>query len=325
MAGKKKLLGCSFPLVVILAVVILGMVGLSLVGGALGRGIFGDLGLEFLNVPEPHPELPAETVWHLFGNEHLPITNSMIGAWITIAFLVIFSWVITRRIKLIPGRLQAIFEYILVTLYEFCQSVAGEKNGRRFFPFIATIFLFVMFNAWLSLIPGYGTIEILNPEGHMVHLLRGPNTDINVPLALALVSFVLVLFFGLKEMGGRYLEQYFNFRQFAKGMGQIFKGNFKGGLNGIFLGFIDLFVGVLELLSHLIRIVSLTLRLFGNMTAGEILLLVIAFLVPWVVGTVFYGLELLVGFLQALIFAGLTLVFMSMAVAGHGDESHETT
>jgi F-type H+-transporting ATPase subunit a len=260
---------------------------------------------------------------YLFGNENIPITNSIIGAWVTIAFLIIFSWVVTRRLKLVPGRLQAVFEYIVVSLYDFCQSVAGEKNGRRFFPFVATIFLFVMFNAWLSLIPGFGSIEILNPEGHMVHLLRGPNTDINVPLALALVSFILVLVFGLRDLGLRYLEQYFNFRQFARGVGQLFRGKFGAGLNGMFLGFIDLFVGGLELLSHLIRILSLTLRLFGNMTAGEILLLVIAFLVPWVVGTVFYGLELLVGFLQALIFAGLTLVFMTMAVAGHGDESHE--
>jgi F-type H+-transporting ATPase subunit a len=316
---KKGCLGCSFPLVIVIAVVLFGLVALAIVGGALGRGIFGDLGLSFLDVPQPHPELPPEVVFHVFG---FPVTNSMLGAWVTIIFLVVFSWAVTRRIKLIPGRLQSVFEYFLGSLYDFCQSVAGEVNGRRFFPLVATIFLFVAFNAWLSLIPGFGSIEILNPEGHYVHLLRGANTDINVPLALALVSFTAVLFFGLKTMGFRYLEQYVNFRQFAKGFSQLFRGKLKAGLGSVGLGFIDLFVGGLELLSHLIRIVSLTLRLFGNMTAGEILLLVIAFLVPWVIGIFFYGLELLVGFLQALIFAGLTLVFLTMATAGHGEEAH---
>ncbi|MFC1892549.1 F0F1 ATP synthase subunit A [Chloroflexota bacterium] len=319
MPEKKGFLGCSFPLVIIIGIVLVALVTFGLIGGALGREIFGDLGLDFLNVPQPHPELPPEVVFHIFG---FPVTNSMVGAWVTIVFLLAFSWAVTRRIRLIPGRFQSAFEFMLGSLYDFCKSVAGESNGRRFFPLVATIFLFVAFNAWLSLIPGFGSIEILNPEGQHVHLFRGPNTDINLPLALALVSFTAVLFFGLKTAGFRYLQQYFNFQQFFKGCGQLLRGQVKAGLSGVLLGVIDLFVGGLELLSHLIRIVSLTLRLFGNMTAGEILLLVIAFLVPWAVGTIFYGLELLVGFLQALIFAGLTLVFLTMATAGHGEESH---
>lgn len=324
MAGKKGLLGCSFPLIVILAIVLLGLFVFGLMGGALGRELLGDLGLGFLEVPQPHPELPPETVFYLFGNHDIPITNSLISVWVTIIFLIVFSWVVTRRMKLVPGRLQALFEYLLGWLYDFCQSVAGERNGRIFFPFVATIFLFVAFNAWLSLIPGFGSIEVLNPEGHVVHLLRGANTDINVPLAIALVSFFIVLFFGLKAIGWRYLELYVNYRQFARGLGQMFRGRLMAGLNSLFLGAIDIFVGGLELLSHLIRVVSLTFRLFGNMTAGEILLLISAFLVPWLFALPFYGLELLVGFLQALIFAGLTLVFLTMAVAGHGEESPET-
>jgi F-type H+-transporting ATPase subunit a len=316
---KKGCLGCSSPLIIVIGIVLIALVVFGLIGGAIGRSVFGDWGLVFLKVPEPHPELPPEVAFNVFG---FPITNSVIGAWVSIVFLVVFSWAVTRRLKLIPGRLQSAFEFMLSSLYDFCQSVAGEVNGRRFFPIVATIFLFVAFNAWLSLIPGFGSIEILNPEGHHVHLFRGANTDINLPLALALVSFFVVLFFGLKTMGFRYLEQYVNFRQFFKGFGQLLKGQLKSGLNGVFLGFIDLFVGVLELLSHLIRIVSLTLRLFGNMTAGEILLLVTAFLIPWLFALPFYGLELLVGFLQALIFAGLTLVFLTMATAGHGEEAH---
>jgi F-type H+-transporting ATPase subunit a len=316
---KKRLFGCSFPLIIIIAIALLSLFLFGLIGGALGRSLFGDLGLSFLEVPQPHPELPPELVFRLFV---FPITNSIVGAWVTIIFLVLFSWAISRRLRLIPSRLQSVFEFLLGSLYDFCKSVAGEENGRKFFPLVATLFLFVAFNAWLSLIPGFGSIEILNPEGHHVHLFRGANTDINIPLALALVSFTAVLFFGLKTLGFRYLEQYFNFRQFVSGFGKLIRGELKAGLNGILLGIIDLFVSGLELLSHLIRIVSLTLRLFGNMTAGEILLLVTAFLIPWLFALPFYGLELLVGFLQALIFAGLTLVFLTMATAGHGEESH---
>jgi F-type H+-transporting ATPase subunit a len=108
------------------------------------------------------------------------------------------------------------------------------------------------------------------------------------------------------------------------GIKQLFTGKFKSALGNILFGVIDLFVGFLELLSQFIRLVSFTFRLFGNMTAGEILLLSISFLVPWVLSTAIYGLEMLVGFVQALAFSLLTLIFTSLAVAGHGEEEgHE--
>jgi F-type H+-transporting ATPase subunit a len=226
-----------------------------------------------------------------------------------------------RRVSMVPGRLQMAFELVVGGLYSFCQSVAGEEKGRRFFPVVSTIFLFVMFNAWLGLLPGFGSI-IVHSHGHVIHLLRPANTDINTPAALALVSFVFVLFFGLKDLGPKYLLQYFNVVPMFKSMGQIFTGKVKAGLGGLLTAFIMLFVSVLELLSMFIRIVSFTFRLFGNMTAGEILLLMVVFLVPYVFGVIFYGLELLVGFVQALIFAGLTLVFLTLATTAHSDESH---
>jgi F-type H+-transporting ATPase subunit a len=323
---RRGILGIPLPLLIGIVIVLLVLFVLGFIGGALGRNLLGDIGLGFLNVPQPRPELPPEIVFHIFG---FPITNSIIGAWITIVFLVVFSWAVTRRLKLIPNRLQSLFEYLLGWLHDFCQSVAGEKYGRVFFPVVATLFLFVAFNAWLSLIPGFGSIEIEGLRFHdgnwvpaTVHLIRGANTDINMPLALAFASFFIVLFIGLKNLGPSYLEQYVNLRQFFRGIGQAFRGKLKDGLMGVFLGVIEAFVGGLELLSHLIRILSLTFRLFGNMTAGEILLLVTAFLIPWLFALPFYGLELLVGFLQAMIFAGLTLIYLTMAVAGHGEESH---
>jgi F-type H+-transporting ATPase subunit a len=287
--------------------------------GPIGQSLFGDIGLpDWLRVPRPHPELPAETVFHIFG---FPITNSIITAWITITFLVALSYAVTRRMKLVPGRLQAAFEFLLGWLFDLCRSVAGEKNGRRFFPMVATIFLFVAFNAWLALLPGYGSITVNTAEGE-VHLLRAANTDINMPLALALVSFVFVEITGLRTLGIRYLGKFFNFRELRSGLSQVFRGKVKDGAMGLFGGGINLFAGLMEGLTEFIRIISLTFRLFGNMTAGEILLLVAAFLVPWLFAIPFYGLELLIGFIQALIFAGLTLIFLTLAVTSHEAEEH---
>jgi F-type H+-transporting ATPase subunit a len=317
---KKGCLGCSFPVIVGIFIVLLSLLVIGFVIGPLGQSM---LGLELpswlgaLSVDRPDPRLPAETIFHIFG---FPITNSIIGAWITIIFLVGFSYVVTRRMKLIPGRLQAAFEFLIGWLYDLCVSVAGEENGRRFFPVVATIFLFVAFNAWLALLPGFGSITAHTIEGE-VELIRPANTDINMPLALALTSFIFVEFYGLRTLGIRYLSKFFNFREFFRGIRQAMSGKLKAGLSGLFTGAMTIFTGLLEGLSEFIRIVSLTFRLFGNMTAGEILLLVAAFLVPWLFAIPFYGLELLIGFIQAIIFGGLTLIFLTLAVESHGEEA----
>ncbi len=318
MAGR-RILGMPRLLLVGLLCLFVLMFVVGFLVGPLGRNVFGDLGLPaWLSLPHPEFHLPAATVFHIFG---FPVANSIIGAWITMLVLVCLSYVITRRMKIVPGRLQSAFESLLGWLYDLCRRVAGEENGRRFFPVVATIFLFVAFNAWLSLIPGFGSILVAGAEGEPVHLLRGANTDINMPLALALISFIFVEYFGLKSLGLRYLGKFLNVGQFWQSLGHIIKGRLRAGLGGLFTGFIHIFVGLLEALSEMVRIVSFTFRLFGNMTAGEILLLIAAFLIPWVFALPFYGLELLVGFVQALIFGGLTLVFLTLAVAHHGEES----
>ena len=315
---KKGCLGSSLPLIVGILAVILVLFLIGFASGPLGKSIFGDLGLpSWLSVSQPHPELPTEVIFHLFG---FPIANSVIAAWFTIIVLIGFSYLVTRRTRLVPRRWQALLEFIIESLLKFCQSVAGEKNGRRFFPVVATIFLFVAFNAWLSLLPGFGSITMHTAHGE-AHLFRGANTDINMPLALALISFVFVEYFGLRLLGIRYLGKFFNVGGFLKSVSLLVRGKLKAGLSGIMTGVINIFIGLLEGLSEFIRIISFTFRLFGNMTAGEILLLVAVFLVPWIFALPFYGLELLVGFVQALIFAGLTLVFLTVATAGHGEKT----
>jgi F-type H+-transporting ATPase subunit a len=317
--AKKGCLGCSFPLLIGLSVVFLVLLVIGFLAGPVGKSMFHLELPSWLAVPEPELKLPAEEVFHLFG---FPITNSILGAWITIIFLVGLSYAVTRRMKLIPGRLQAAFEFLVGWVYDLCCSVAGEENGRRFFPVVATIFLFVGFNAWLGLfLPGFGSITVHTAEG-VVPLLRPANTDINLPLALAFTSFAFFWFFGLRALRLRFLGQFFNFGEFNRGVKLLFKGKVKDSIFGLVTGVMNIFTGFIELLSVFIRVISLTLRLFGNMTAGEILVLIVLFLLPFLAILPVYGLELLIGFIQAIIFGGLTLIFLTLAVESHEEEAH---
>jgi len=308
------------PVLAIIAISLLLLTLISLISGAVGRSIFSDLNLpSWLIMDQPHPELPPEEIFSLFG---FPVTNTMIGAWISIMVLGLLFWAATRKMKIVPGRLQTFAEFVIGWLLNFCTDIAGEKNGRRFFPLVATIFLFVIANAWLSLIPGFGSILITDAHGETAHLFRGANTDINLPLVLALVSFFMVEYWGIRDIGKKYSSKFFNFNPLFGSMKSVFTGKVKKGLSGMFNGAIKAFIGLIELLSELVRVVSFTFRLFGNMTGGEILLLMIAYMAPFVFATVFYGLELLVGFIQALIFGGLTLVFAMIAVTPHTEEEN---
>ncbi len=259
------------------------------------------------------------------------ITNTLITSWITILALVGFFYLATRRMRLVPRGLQNLAEMVVETLLGFVEGVAGKENGRRFFPIIATIFLYVLMNAWMGLLPIFnvigtghtGTSDTLfwgKYSGFIVDtaLFRPANTDINVPLMLALVSFIFVEYWGITSVGFRhYAGKFFRYGQLLQGLGQLIRGRIKSAVSVLLYGAIDVFVGALELVSELVRIVSFTFRLFGNMTAGEVLLLMMAFLIPVVVAVPFYGLEIILGFVQALIFAGLTLVFATVAVTPH--------
>jgi len=226
------------------------------------------------------------------------VTNTMLSSWVTTIVLVLLFVLGARKARLVPGRLQNLVEMIIEALLRFVESVLGRDMGRRIFPMIATIFLFVLFNAWMSLLPIYPALGFKDAAGDLkTHLLRSAGTDLNMPLALALISFVFVEYWGLRSKGFSYLSKFFSLRNLLK------------------LRVINLFVGFLEFISELVRVVSFSFRLFGNMTAGEILLVMVAFLVPFVASDMVYGLELLVGLVQALIFAGLTLVFVSVAIA----------
>jgi len=303
---------------VIILVIVLGIVILGLLAGPLGKA-FGVTGLpNWLGISQPHPSLPAETVFHIFS---FPVSNTIVATWITMVVLIVLVTLAFSRSRLIPTRLQSVFESLLGFVYNLAVSIAGEKDGRRFFPLIATIFLFVGFNAWLALVPGFGSILIHTHEGE-AELIRGANTDLNTPLALAIVTFCVTEFIGLKRLRLGYLKKFFVFGGMWNAVKKLFKGKFGQAAMEFISGFISFFTGIIELIGEFIRIVSLTFRLFGNMTAGEILLISITYLLPFLVPIVFYGLEVLVGFIQALVFAGLTIVYISLAVAQHSSEEH---
>jgi F-type H+-transporting ATPase subunit a len=155
-----------------------------------------------------------------------------------------------------------------------------------------------------------------NTVGELFPFLRAPASDLNTPLALAIVSAIAVESWALASLGIGYGKKFFNF-------GPLFKGIFSFNFALVFQGVIDAFVGILELISELVRLVSFTFRLFGNVFAGEVVITMFIFLTPVVLTLPFYGLEIFVGIIQAFIFAALTLVFAMMAVEGHGDhEEH---
>ena len=235
------------------------------------------------------------------GVTEFAVTNTMLSAWLASVVMILFFVLGAGRKRLIPGRMQGLVETLFEGIISFSTGVLGPEMARKAFPIVATIFFFVLFNAWLALFPFYQFLGYVGEDNLiLVHLVRPAGTDLNMPLALALVSFVFVEYWGFKAHGVGYLTKFFAF-------GSIFK-------KGLFGGLIDIFVGILEFISELIRIVSFTFRLFGNMTAGEILVVMITFLAPLVITNFVYGLELLVGLIQSVIFAGLTLVFLSVAV-----------
>jgi len=236
---------------------------------------------------ETHVALAAEK---LFSIGPLPITNSLLTTWIVTAILITFALAATKKITPIPQGLQNIAEAMVETFQDFVGSIAGDKS-KVFLPIIASFFFFILFGNYLGLLPGIGSIGFFKiEEGHEVFVpfFRSINSDLNTTAALAIVSLVATHYLSIKYLGlGGYIGKFLS-------------------LNPIFL-----FVGFLEIIGEITKILSLSFRLFGNIFAGEVLLTtastkLFAFIIP----VPFYFLELLVGFVQALIFSMLTLVFM---------------
>ena len=244
------------------------------------------------------------------------ITNSMVVTWIVAFGLIAFAQIATKNAKLVPTGLQNFVEWLVESLVGFFEGILGEKMAKETFWFFGTIFIFILFTNWFGLIPGIGTVGWdVDSHGH-VHkpLLRGVNADLNMTAAMALFFFALWLFWSLKSIGpGGFFLHIFN----VKGHGFT--------LMGVFLLLIYIFVGLVEVVSISVRPVALMFRLYGNVFAGEnILETVMALGGPyfgWLAVLPFCFLELLVGLVQALVFALLTAVFTSL-MCSHHEEDH---
>src|SRR4030043_88935 len=188
--------------------------GIGLIFGPPGSSFFGKEPPGILRVPRPHVALPAEPVFHVGS---FSITNTLIASWFTMLVLVVLSIFLTRKIRLLPRNRQAMAEVIVEGLLNFVESVAGKKHAKMLFPGVATIFIYVISNAYLALLPFFGSIGIIEHNGKFAPLFRSANTDLNVPLSIALMSFILVESWGMRSVGVvRYLSEFINVGQMAQ-------------------------------------------------------------------------------------------------------------
>jgi F-type H+-transporting ATPase subunit a len=248
----------------------------------------------------------------------LQITNSMFVTMIVALGIIIVAQLATRKVQLIPAGLQNFVEYLVEGLYGFFESIVGPQMVKQTFWFFGTIFIFILFSNWFGLIPGMGTMGWgMDEHGHFAQpLMRGVNADLNMTLAMAALFMVLWLFWSIKAIGaGGFLGHIFN----VKGHGS--------GFFGIFLVIVFIFVGVIEVVSIGVRPMALTFRLYGNVFAGENILETVMKLggpyFGWLAVLPFYLLEILVGLVQALVFALLTSVFTALMCEHHGDDHSE--
>ncbi|HQF57285.1 MAG TPA: F0F1 ATP synthase subunit A [Candidatus Magasanikbacteria bacterium] len=256
------------------------------------------------------PTLAPETLFHI-GN--ISITNTMINAWIAIIIFLILGILIKRKIALRPGKLQNWCEYFLDLILGYFDQVTGDrKKTIKFLPIVGSVFFFILLSNWIGLLPGTGSITY----GHNM-LLRPANTDLNLTLAMSLVAVLSSHIFAFFSIG--FFTQIGKFIQIKN----IIKSIPKGPI-AIFTALIEFMVGIIEIASEVAKVLSLSLRLFGNIFAGEVLITVISALIAAVVPTPFMLLELLVGLIQASVFAMLTIVYLTVAgSAPHGEEHHE--
>lgn len=269
--------------------------------------------LNFALVP-----LAAEPIAHLGA---FPITNSMVNAWIVTAFFMVVAFVATRRQGLVPHGVHNVFESVIETLSNEIEKIAGSRKlARQFFPLIATIFFVVLANNWLGLLPGTGTVgmyELVHGEIELIPLLRSAGSDLNFTLAIAVTAVLFSHFAGVRAVGFiDYFSKFVNVKGIVKAI--------KHGPMAVVTAIIEFGVGLIEIIGEVAKTLSLSLRLFGNVFAGEILMTVMLGLASYVVPIPFMFLEILVGVVQATVFAMLTLVYLVIATTPHGghDEHH---
>ncbi len=264
-----------------------------------------------------HISIKAEEIFNFLG---VPVTNSLLASFIVVILFFLIGLFFSRNSNS-NSSIVFFIKFIIQKLYTTFEPILGPLT-HAVFPVVASIFLFVLLSNWLGLLPGFGSITLKKSEqaitehvtsekeetdNHAVDsevtteeheapspLLRGATADLNMTIALGIIAFIIIQYYGFKVLGISYLSKFINFK-----------------------GPIDFFTGILEIVSEFSKIISFAFRLFGNVFAGEVLLAVIAFLIPVLASFPFLLLEVFVGFIQALVFSMLTAVFINSATAEH--------
>lgn len=247
-----------------------------------------------------HHSIGPEILFSIFG---IPVYNTFVTTLLVDAVLLLIVFLVARNIKTVPGRLQSAVEILISYFYELVEQISGSR-AKTIFPWVATFFIFILFSNFTGLLPGVGSIGIEHHgdhgESHLVTLLRPGTSDFNMTLALAVVSVIATHAIGIQYTGFKdYISRFLS-------------------LNPIYL-----FVGILELISEVTKLFSLSFRLFGNIFAGEVVLATISGLFAFIAPIPFLMLESIIAVVQALVFAMLTMVFMSiLSTPHHAEEEH---
>lgn len=244
---------------------------------------------------KPHISIKAEKIFEIFG---FNITNSIFLSILVFLMFAFAAFIYYHQSKSKnKGGYYYLVNFIVKSLYDLFSSVLKEKTDY-FFPLLASFFLFILFQNWSGLLPGVGSL-LLKVKEHgeviSVPLFRANTADLNTTLALAMISVFLSQVFAIKFLGFKgYISKFYRLKDPM-----------------------SFFIGTLEVISEFSKVISFAFRLFGNVFAGEVLLVIIAFLIPILASFPFMLLEVFVGFIQALVFSMLTAVFISVAVAKH--------
>ena len=232
--------------------------------------------------------LSPETLF-LIGN--FPITNTLLWSFVLSLFLILVFVIPASRLKLVPGKFQSFIEMLIEGAYEFVESIIGPgEKARRVFPLVFTIFIFALVANLAVYIPGQSAVTI-NRGGEAISVFRAVMSDYGMVLVMTLISVLVTQVVAIITAGPwKYLGKFINFKNPLK-----------------------FFLGIMELIGEVAKIISLSFRLFGNIFAGEVLGAVVLFLAPFFVPLPFLFLSLLTAMVQAFVFAVLTLVFISMA------------
>ena len=237
--------------------------------------------------------LAPSILGHVFG---IPITSTLIMTWFVMIFLIVFVIRVRTSLSLVPGKIQNVVELLIGGGFDYiADSLESKTLARKYFPLIMTIFVFILALNWIGLLPGVDSVGIMQQvhgETKLVPFLHPANTDLNLTISFAIIAFFAIEIIGIGSLGFfKYASKFINFSSP--------------------LAFL---IGIIELFSELARLISFSFRLFGNVFAGKTLLIIAIFFVPFILPVPVLAFEMFVGFIQAFIFAVLTLFFIKLAI-----------